>query len=259
MYATFVLSTGRCGTQWLTEKLQALYPDAVVEHEPLSFNYRPDVNTERAPLQCNKELIMQHLSCIQHYLDQGKPYIETGFPCWRHLEWFKQQLGGRVKIIHVHREPLQTVSSLLKLNAFVPPFIPQLPIKNLFLPEDGYGYFKDWQHLWPHLNPAEKNLWYWGEVQAHALLLQAQWPAADWLQLEFSTLFGPQAEARLIHFLGDTPYAGVQPPGHVDQYGHALVPYPLEFPLMERLPAINHLAGQCGYGAIFPEAVIATR
>lgn len=255
MHATFVLSTGRCGTQWLTEKLQMLYPHYVVTHEPLSFDYRPDINTEQTPLQYNEGLIMEHLSCIQGYLDTGTSYIETGFPCWRHLQWFHQQLKGNMKVIYIHRDPLQTVQSLLKLNAFVPPFLPHLPIKNLFLPLSGHGYLSRWQHLWPQLNPAEKNLWYWAEIQAHALTLEAQWSKSDWLTLDFNTLFTTQTEQKLTRFLG-TPHSSTESNalGHVDQYGNGLVPCQITFPLLHQAKEIDQLAERLGYRRIFDAA-----
>ncbi len=258
MHATFVLSTGRCGTQWLTEKLKTLYPEYAIEHEPLDFNYRPDINTEIAPLQCNKDILLQHLACIQQHLDQKKNYVETGFPCWRHLDWFRQQLKGQVKVIHIHRDPLQTIHSLLKLNAFVPPFLPHLPVKNLFLPEDGKGYLPHWQHLWPQLNPAEKNFWYWAEIQSRALTLQTQWPESDWLSLDFKTLFTTETEKKLTRFMGkpQSTENTVTPP--VDQYGSALVLHPVTFPLLQQATEINLLTEQLGYGCLFSATLTET-
>lgn len=250
MPATFVFSTGRCGTQWLTEKLHTLYPDWLICHEPLSFNYRPDLNTELEPLRYNQQQLLQHLSDIQRGLDTGQHYIETGFPCWRHLRWFRQQLQGRVRLIHLHRDPVQTVHSLLKINAFVPPFLPHLPVKNLYLPSPALGYLQQWQHLWLQLNPAEKNLWYWVEVQALALQLKNEWPAEDWLELEFSQLFSTETEQRLVHFLGEPinqDYMS-QAPGYLDIYGAgALVTWPVEFPLLQQLPPITRLVQHFGY------------
>jgi hypothetical protein len=249
MSATFVLSTGRCGTQWLTKKLVAMYPDRIICHEPLSFDYRPDLNTEAEPLHCNQELLLQHLSEIQRHLNEGQHYIETGFPCWRHLSWFRQHLKGRVRVVHLHREPLQTVHSLLKINAFVPPFLPHLPLKNLYLPSPDTGYLKQWQHLWPQLNPAEKNLWYWAEVQAQALQLRAGWQADNWLELSFSQLFSARAEQRLVDFFGEPVSRELNVSEPVDIYGvGALVTCPVEFPLLEQIAAIPELARQLGYG-----------
>lgn len=41
-HATFVLSTGRCGTQWLAQALGAAMGNRIrVEHEPLHNDYAP--------------------------------------------------------------------------------------------------------------------------------------------------------------------------------------------------------------------------
>lgn len=246
--AVFVLSTGRCGTQWLTKTLRMLFPDWQIVHEPLSFNYRPDLNTETSPLAYNEALILQHLSAVQQRLDQGQGYIETGFPCWRHIQWFKQQLSGKVKVIHIHRDPVDTVGSLLKINAFVPPYLPQLPLKNLFLPHPGHGYLAQWQPLWQQLNPAEKNLWYWSEVQASALQLRDAWPEDDWLELRFEQLFSTTTAQALSTLLGaDTP-SDIIAPGRVDHYGtDAIIPCAVTFPLLQHIPAISLLAKRFGY------------
>lgn len=246
MTAFFVLSTGRCGTQWLTETLQLWSPDFVVQHEPLHLGYRPDLNTPQNPLAANAGQIQNHLNYIKQQLQQGKTYIETGFPCWRHLGWFRQQLGD-VRVIHIHRDPVESVQSLLKLNAFIPPFLPHLPAKNLYLP----GYEQDLMHrhqsLWPQLNPQEKNLWYWAEVQWQALNYQQQWPADDWLSLSFTRLFTEQTRQQLAQFFGcenTVPWPVQQ---KVDQFGAASVPFLPDFPLLAKLPQISDIAIQLGY------------
>lgn len=250
--ATFVLSTGRCGTQWLTEKLSLLYPNRQIVHEPLSFNYRPDLNTELSPLSYNKELIQHHLSEIQQRLSRGQSYIETGFPCWRHLHWFRQQLDGQVRVIHLHRDPVDTVHSLLKINAFVPPFVPHLPLKNLFVPNSEHGYLAQWHELWPLLNPAEKNLWYWSEVQAQALQLRQEWPATDWLELKFDQLFSVATKQALTEFLGPEAVSDAASPGLVDRYGAgAIALCAVEFPLLQKVPAITQLIEHLGYSSDF--------
>lgn len=251
MTAYFVLSTGRCGTQWLTETLQQWDDNFVVVHEPLHFGYRPDLNTVQQPLLHNSDMLEQHLHQIRQHLHSGKHYIETGFPCWRHLHWFKQQLDHTVKVIHIHRAPLDTVASLLKLNAFVPSFWPHLTIKNLYLPGAEQDFLYQYQELWPQLNPAEKNLWYWAEVQYQAIKYQQQWPAQDWLSLSFSQLFSAQGKQQLTHFLG-YPNAVCWPVQDiVDQFGLGLVHTQTDYPVLSKLDELNQLAKRLGYPAPF--------
>lgn len=251
MTVYFVISTGRCGTQWLTETLQQWHEDFMVQHEPLHFGYRPDLNTVQHPLQTNAELLVQHLVFIRQQLASGKIYIETGFPCWRHLNWFRQQLNCPVRVLHIHRDPLDTVASLLKMNAFVPPFLPHLPIKNLYLPGAEQDLLHQYAELWPLLNPAEKNLWYWAEVQWQALNYQKQWPEQDWFSQSFSQLFSEQSKQQLAAFLGCSTPLYWPALDKVDQFGLGLVQTTAEYPHLSKLQGIAVLAKQLGYPSPF--------
>jgi len=255
MSAFFVLSTGRCGTQWLTELLRQQWPQARVEHEPLHFQYRPDVNSTTSPLQHNADLIQQHLQQIQQQLTTGLPYIETGFPCWRHLPWFRQQLSGPVKILHLHRDPLATVRSLLKLNAFVAPLFDYIPLKNFYLPDASQDRLQMVQALWPTLQPAEKSLCYWLELQAYALQLQQEWPGSDWLTLSFTQLFSREGLTKIQQFFAvPASEASAVNPAAVDQFGSGLLTVPIEFPRLSQhqawLQQANELINQLGYAPL---------
>ncbi len=255
MSAYFVLSTGRCGTQWLTELLRQQLPQARIEHEPLHFKYRPDVNSATLPLQQNAELLLQHLQQIQQQLTTGLPYIETGFPCWRHLRWFRQQLNEPVKILHLHREPLATVGSLLKLNAFVPPLFDYLPLKNFYLPDASQDHFNMVQALWPQLQPAEKNLCYWLELQAYALQLQQEWPSCDWLTLSFKQLFSSEGLPKIQQFFAvPSSEAAAVNPTAIDQFGISMLTAALEFPHLSQHQTwwqqANILIEQLGYAPL---------
>jgi hypothetical protein len=251
MTAYFVLSTGRCGTQWLTDTLQHWGKDFVVQHEPLHFGYRPDLNTVQNPLLANAEILEKHLAFIRQQLEGGKSYIETGFPCWRHLNWFRQQLDCPVRVIHIHRDPLDTVASLLKLNAFVPPFLPHVPIKNLYLPGPEQDLLHKYKELWPLLNPEEKNLWYWAEVQWQALNYQQQWPEQDWLSLSFGQLFSEQSKQQLAAFLGCSDSVFWPALEKMDQFGLGLIQPPANYPYLSKLEEIPVLAKQLGYPSPF--------
>lgn len=249
MTAYFVLSTGRCGTQWLAETLQHWSSNFIVEHEPLHLGYKPDLNTPQSPLAVNAELLQTHLNQIRQYLQQEKTYIETGFPCWRHIGWYKEKLGN-VKIIHIHRDPVESVQSLLKLNAFVPPVLPHLPVKNLYLPGSKQDLLHQHKDLWPHLNPSEKNLWYWAEVQWQALLYQKQWPVNDWLTLSFKHLFSEQTRQRLAVFLGCNDAASWPSTEKVDHFGAAAALAQSDFSSLSQLPEIKNIVSQLGYTSV---------
>ena len=80
--ALFVLSTGRCGTQWLADVLSATLGDrAEVQHEPLGEDYAPrqmlgagaDPDPELA------DFIDEHLEAIERTL-ATRDYVECGHP-----------------------------------------------------------------------------------------------------------------------------------------------------------------------------------
>ncbi|WDE05957.1 sulfotransferase domain-containing protein [Thalassomonas viridans] len=212
-YACFILSTGRCGTQWLTRYLIELLAqhsntNTEVRHEPLGNQYAPIANAPSAALTTNKDIIEQHLDDIQQFLARGKNYIETGFPCWRHISWFADRLKVPVKVIHLTRHPVYTSVSWLKLNAFVPPFLPHLPEKELFTPFAPGAKLPCYQQNWQQLSPFEKCLYYWGEVHMQALAYQQDGPLNHWLNISYETLFTKQSLNRLTQFLGLTATAG---------------------------------------------------
>jgi hypothetical protein len=168
------------------------------------------------------------------------------------LDWFRQHLK-QIKVVHIHRDPLQSVHSLLKLNAFVPPFLPHLPIKNLYLPSDEQDLLQQHKTLWDELNPAEKNLWYWAEVQHQALRYQQHWSVSDWLSLSFSELFSAKSQQQLADFF-ETPAASHWPVQQkVDQFGLAMQSQPLEFPRLCQFEEIAQLAKHLGYASPWPD------
>jgi len=85
-HATFVLSTGRCGTQWLADSLSAIWGDAVeVTHEPLHIDYAAremlgagDPSHLPAVLA---EPILKHMEMIEEALASQR-YFECGHPSW---------------------------------------------------------------------------------------------------------------------------------------------------------------------------------
>jgi hypothetical protein len=195
--ATFVLSTGRCGTQWLAEALGQVFAERLrVEHEPLHLGYRP---RERLAQQTPLLEVQRHLDAIEDTLAH-RPYLECGHPCWSALPWIAQRLRGRVRVIHLVRHPVPTALSWLTHQAYQPPLLPHLPEKVLLSPFDAGVRFPEYRERWQVLTPFEKCLYYWLEVNAFALTLEAE-GGLPWLRLRFEDLFAGDGLEPLLGFL----------------------------------------------------------
>jgi hypothetical protein len=79
-HATFYLSTGRCGTQWVWTNLEKTYSDvAMVTHEPILRNYTPrfllGLKDKAKAKAKHADVILGHEAAIEGHL-QTKSYIE---------------------------------------------------------------------------------------------------------------------------------------------------------------------------------------
>jgi hypothetical protein len=247
MSATFVLTPGRCGTQWLNQQLRLFTSGAWVCHEPLHFNYQPIENSPSHPLNKNADRLLAHLSSIQNHLREGVSYLECGFPCWRHLSWFKRELGDDVKVIYVHREPVDNAASLLKLNAFVPPLLPHLPEKQLFHPAAPGALLPEYQHCWQQLSPFEKCLYYWAEVNFQASLYQSTFSEDSWLTIPYQRLFSEISLCAIAEFANISFDFHPHMLERVDQY-QGMPQSHIDANLLYQHPKIVDVALRLGYG-----------
>lgn len=208
-FAVFVLSTGRCGTQWLAEHLSHAYSDRFqVEHEPLHNFYNSrrnllaytlaDLEPEAA------EVILPHVESIETCLAQ-RGYLECGHPCWSAIPALVDRFRGRVRVIHLVRHPLPTSFSWLTHRAYEPPFFPYLPMKTLLSPFDPGVCLPEYREGWEELTPFEKCLYYWAEVNLFGLA-QKDALGVPWLQVTYEDLFFADGLERLLAFL-DLPLA----------------------------------------------------
>lgn len=247
--ATFVLSTGRCGTQWLAEALGQTFGKRMrVEHEPLHLGYRP---RERLDSSAPPEAVLRHLDAIEAELAHG-PYLECGHPCWSALPWIAQRLHGRLRVVHLVRHPLPTALSWLTHQAYQPPLLPHLQEKVLLSPFDAGVRFPAYRERWPVLTPFEKSLYYWLEVNALALALEAQ-SGLPWLRLRFEDLFAGDGLERLLGFLGlpTDPALAALRDQRIDRH-HALLAAPEPLATLAEHPDVLALAQTLGYS---PDAV----
>ena len=202
--ATFVLSTGRCGTQWLAAKLAEVYGDLLaVEHEPLHGGYQPRrMLGLKTPLALDPEgsnAIQDHLARVEGLLE-AKSYVECGHPCWSTLPYLLERFAGRIRVVHLSRHPIPTALSWLTHSAYEPPFLPHLQEKVLLSPHDDGVMFPEYREPWATMSPFEKCLYYWAEVNAFGLDLEHR-AGAPWLRLSFEELFTPAGIGRVLDFL----------------------------------------------------------
>jgi hypothetical protein len=251
--ATFVLSTGRCGTQWLTEVLRrALGERARVEHEPLHNDYAPRRMLSLAdPATVGGRAgrrMLEHAAAIEQDLET-RDYIETGHPCWGALPWLLRRFEGRIRIIHLVRHPVPTACSWLSHRAYVPPPIPTLPGKELVLPTDAGVSFAQYHDRWAQCSAFEKCLYYWAEVNGLGLRLERE-AGVPWLRVRYEDLFDAnhRALSDLMAFVEAPSEAATNANRgeRIDQHRFA-IESPPDLTAIAKHPIVIELARQLGY------------
>lgn len=249
--ATFVLSTGRCGTQWLAEKLHQSYGAVLkVAHEPLHNDYCPrhmlGAGTPHALPAESARLVLEHIEGIEHCLET-QSYVECGHPVWSTLPYLMERLAGRIQIIHLTRHPVPTALSWLTHWAYTPPLVPYLPEKVLLSPYDTGVAFPGYRDLWPTLTPYEKCLYYWAEVNAFGLQLAGR-TAIPWLHLTAEEMFAEAGIRKVQQFLRLEERVEMAAAGHevVDRFHYVSADLP-DVTRLTAHPAFVEVATRLGY------------
>jgi hypothetical protein len=203
--ALFVLSTGRCGTQWLAGVLARACADrAEVTHEPLDSDYAPRAMLAAGdPAGLAADIaapIHEHVAVIEETL-ATKSYIECGHPLWSTLPYLLERFAGRARVVHLVRHPVPTAFSWVTQSVYTPPLSRHVEEKVLLSPFDEGVQFPEYRHRWPSLTPYEKALYYWAEVNAFGLRLEER-TEVPWLRVRFEDLLRGAALPRLLEFTG---------------------------------------------------------
>lgn len=203
-FAAFVLSTGRCGTQWLARALADAYAERLaVEHEPLHSRYEArrvlqyTALAHAAPALAPD--VLRHMDAIEARLATHS-YLECGHPAWSTIPCLAERFRGRVRVVHLVRHPVPTCCSWLTHQAFQPPLAAHIAEKTLLTPWDAGIRFAEYRSRWETLAPFEKCLYYWSEVNAFALEQQSRLQV-PWLRLRYEDLFDGDGLGRLLEFL----------------------------------------------------------
>lgn len=164
------LSTGRCGTQWLTSTLRELHPEPVVAHEPLGPLYAP-----RRFFRCYAEPesilevpdVAQHLRAVER---TKRPYVETGWPLFPALPLLAERLGTRLRVVHLTRHPVPSAMSHLAHKSYAGSPRDDAYTRLATLgPRDPGAFQPQYADRWELLTPYEKCLFWWTEVHRFAL------------------------------------------------------------------------------------------
>ncbi len=249
-WATFVLSTGRCGTQWLSTSLAACYGDAaVVTHEPLKREHNP-----RRLLGCrdrsswpNPGIVDRHLARIEREL-QSRDYIECGWPCYGALRLLAERFAGRIRIVHLIRHPVPTAASLVThLYYHEPDRTDRLNELAALTPFDAGVSLPEYRARWPRMERFEKCLYFWAEIHTLGLTLETEL-GVPWLRLKTEDMFGGDGLDRLIAFLGLPRRAGIfdARAERIDQYIMG-THVPLRGEAIADHPGVIELARVLGY------------
>lgn len=216
MRATFVLSTGRCGTQSLTKAIsQSLNGRAVITHEPIRELYKPRLTL--GSFNPSKSLKLReaytHFRQVVATVRNGTEYVETGWPAFTWFEQFHKELGELWRFVHLVRNPVHVAASFVTHGYYQAQRTDGFPAFAFLQPSDAGVRHPEIASEWRKLSVFDKCLYQWLEINARATMLASRnitpaavvrfeqlfsaQPVRDAL---FDTLNWPRPAAAIAHF-----------------------------------------------------------
>jgi hypothetical protein len=199
------LSTGRCGTQWLTRGLRELHPEVEAEHEPIGPLYKPRRYFRRYD---DPEALLEVPEVARHVewvARRSRPYVETGWPLFPALPLFALRFPDRLRIVHLTRHPVPSALSHLAHNSFAGSGREDTYTRWATLGPCDRGVFQTgYASRWPGLSPYEKCLFWWTEVHRYGLELAERLERIPFLRVKSEdVLVGhPPTLQQLLGFMG---------------------------------------------------------
>jgi hypothetical protein len=249
------LSTGRCGTQFFMRYLAGSASDrAVVTHEPVEADYAPKYSLRAPDLE---ELLSKYPSVRAHFDeiarigDGGQVYIETGWPSFSWVPLLLHRFGDEAMVVHVTRNPVRFAFSFAS-HRFFGTMRPRRRDAYVHLaqlhPADPGVKHRQYETQWDSLNPVEKSLFQWLEVNAWAEELKAAHPESFVTLRAEDALAQPELLLESIlerrPQLADVFRERPTPPGVVDEYRRTIR---FQVESVRYLPEVQALADQYGY------------
>lgn len=202
------LSSGRCGTQWLTAGLRDLYSAIDAEHEPIGPLYRPRTYFRRYD---DPESILEVVEVASHMRRierASRPYVETGWPLFAALPAMAARLRGRLRVVHLTRHPVPSALSHLAHKSYAGSPRDDGYTRLATLGPDDPGVFQQgYSARWESLTPYQKCLFWWTEVHQFGIEFQHRMTCVPFLRIKSEQMLGgqPAPLQRLLEFM-DLPW-----------------------------------------------------
>jgi len=248
--ATFFLSTGRCGTQWICKSLADLYKnEAIIQHEPIQANYWPRkyLRAENPDDLLSEKTVAEHIARINEVLCHGKIYIETGWPCYAAAELFISKFTRQVSFVHVVRNPVEVALSLATHNVYNRQ---DWIAKAAICPYDDGVIQKGLAQTWNRTTQYEKTLFWWTEINLYIEDLKKANPGIQFHFLKYEDLFGASDKGllkELIEFMGLDYSWSIKQRQKTIVDGFRMRTQPVDWKLVFKYPVTCSLANKFGY------------
>jgi hypothetical protein len=202
------LSTGRCGTQWLTESLRELYAGSVeVEHEPLGPLYAPRRYFRRYD---DPDAVLKVPAVARHVerIARIEHYVETGWPLFPAIPMLARRFPDRLRVVHLTRHPVPTALSHLAHSSYAGSGRDDDFTRLATLaPSDPNVLHSEYAERWSDLTAYEKCLYWWTEVHSYGLELPERLPGIPFVRVKAERMLAGEEETleRLAAHLGLPP------------------------------------------------------
>lgn len=252
------VSTGRCGTRQVARALKRTYRFRLaVEHEPIAWRYRTRTllrRTDDPAALAEAPEVPVHLDRVARRA-RWRGYLEAGWPCYAALPLFAARFPGRLRLVHIVRNPVHQACSLLKLNWYAPP-APDRERRQPYWrtcglrPDDAGVARADAAANWDAMSAYEKVLFNWTEVNRYALEFRAANPDIPGHEVRFEDLVDRDSDAwrGLLDFLGVPVRSRFR--DRLLEGGNARdrrLPAPVDWREIHRHPETVAMAGRFGY------------
>jgi hypothetical protein len=203
------LSTGRCGTTYLAHCFRSAFePEVGILHESApELVSKPNLYLGRlededfARMRSDRD-VASFLAALSDQLAM-RPLVEFGNTVVSLAPLLIATFPGRVKILHLVRDPVTTAASFTTflMNA------PELEIGNRPPnPIHSRCVHSEYAAQWEVMSPFEKNLWRWAEYNLWALEIHRRHPELPYMRLTAAELFRDHtAVQRVAQFFGLPP------------------------------------------------------